>query len=898
MSRHLPGFGKRLPAEIREEIGFYLEERARELVAEGLSDEEALKAAVAAFGNVEKIEAEVEAIELARGRSGMEREHWASLGRDLKYAVRSLRRSPGFTLVALVTLALGLGANTAMYSLVQATLFTPPPVRDAHELVGVYTTSRRGFPRSSTSYPDFLDYRTEATLLEDLAGTSALPASLGDDERGTRFVSLLAVTGNYFDVLGIDAHRGRLLAPQDDGLRAGESVVVLSHDLWASHFLADPDVVGSTIRLNGSPFTVVGVTKPEFSGLRLDFRPDAWLPMQSAAKLGSGAMERPDIWESRTDRWMGMSVGRMVEGATVEQVSAQFFQISEGLKMEWGPERGPRDTTIDPLATYALPNGSESQVTQFVWLLLGVVGFTLLLACANLANLLLARATSRSREVAVRLAMGAKRSHLVRQLLTENLLLSVGGGLLGLAVATALLNLLGAFQLPGGVAIESLSPGLDRPVLLFTIAVSLLTGIVFGAAPMLQTGNPNLVRTLKGGGVGGSAQGGNRLRKGLVATQVALCLVLMIGSGLFVRTLREGMSADLGFDPTGVSLARVNLGLLNYETADGISFLDELRSRLQARPEITAVSASSRVPLQDGGARGFFIEVPGYEPAPDEEMRIDLVGASAGYFESLSLPILEGRGIAESDVAGGQEIVVVSRSMASKYWPDESPLGRVILLSGSQLTVVGVAEDVSWQTLSDEPTNFVYFPLAMTANWSTGFITVAVRTSGDPQAALGTLRSEIVALEPDAPITFLLTMEDQVRNVLSAQEMGAVLLSGFGLLALLLATLGIAGVVTFTVNQDRKNIGIRIALGAESSSVVRHVARGLAVPVGLGITAGVVGAALLTRSFESFLFGVSPTDFGTYAGVTGTLLLVTIAAALVPARKASRVDPAEVLKAE
>ena len=477
-------------------------------------------------------------------------------------------------------------------------------------------------------------------------------------------------------------------------------MLVLSHDLWASYFVADPDIVGSTVRLNGQPFTVVGVTKPEFSGLSLDFRPDAWLPLQSGATLGVGAIERPDVWESRGDRWMGMSVGRMVSGATVEQVGAQFFQISEGLKEEWGPTRGPRNTTIDPLASYALPSGDETQVTQFVWLLLGVVGFTLLLACANLANLLLARATSRTREVAVRLAMGAKRSHLVRQLLIESTLLSVVGGLLGLGVATVLLNLLGTFQLPGGVAIESLGAGLDRPVLIFTIAVSLLTGIVFGLAPTLQASRPDVVRTLKGEGATGSARGGNRLRKGLVATQVALCLVLMVGSGLFVQTLREGMSADLGFDPTGVSLARVNLGLLNYETADGMSFLDELRSRLQARPEIVAVSASSRVPLQNGGARGFFVGVPGYEPAPDEEMRIDLVGASPGYFESLSLPILEGRGIEETDVPGGQEIVVVNRSMAARYWPDESPLGRTITLGESALTVVGVAEDVSWQTLA------------------------------------------------------------------------------------------------------------------------------------------------------------------------------------------------------
>ncbi len=898
MSLDLPGFRRQLPEEIREEIRFYLEERARELKEQGMSEDEAWRAALAAFGDVGEIEAEVEAIALAGGRWSLGRERWASLARDLRYAIRSLSKSPGFTLVALSTLALGLGANTAMYGLVHAALFTPPPVEAADELVAVYTTSRRGFPRSATSYPDFLDYRAEATLLEDLAGSSTLPASLGDDERGARFISLLAVTGNYFDVLGVDARLGRLIAPSDDILRAGEGVMVLSHALWASHFLADPEVVGSTVRLNGESFMVVGVTEPDFTGLSLDFRPDAWLPMQSAGAISEGAMGHPEIWESRGDRWMGMSVGRMVRGARVEQVRAQFLQISERLKLEWGDARGTRDTTVDPLASYALPNGAEAQVTRFVWLLLGVVGVTLLLACANLANLVLARATTRRREVAIRLAMGAKRIDLVRQLLMESTLLAVTGGLLGLGVAVGLLDLLGAFQLPGGVSIESLGAGLDQPVLLFTLIASVLTGIVFGLVPTLQASRPDLVSSLKGEGSTRTRRGGNQLRKGLVATQVALCLVLMIGSGLFLQTLREGMSADMGFDPTGIALARVNLGLLNYESADGMAFLGDLRSRLNSRPEVLAVSASTRVPLQDGGARGFFIDVPGYEPTPDEELRVDLVGASDSYFESLSIPILEGRGIEATDVPGAQAIAVISQSMAARYWPGRSALGRTIMLGESALTVVGVAEDVSWQTLNDEPTNFVYYPLAMTANWSTGFITVAARSTGDPRETMGTLRSEITALEADAPITSLLTMEDQVRNILTAQEVGAVLLSGFGALALLLATIGIAGVVTYTVRQQRRDIGIRMALGAKSGSVVSEVARGLALPVGLGLLAGLVGAGLLTRTVESFLFGVSPTDVGTYATVTAALLLVTVVATFVPARRATSVDPIEVLKAE
>jgi len=817
---------------------------------------------------------------------------------ELRGAGRSLRKAPGFTAVALVTLALGLGANTAMFSLVQAALFTPPPVTDPGRLVAVYTTSRRGLPRSSTSYPDFLDYRSEATLLVDLAGTSTLPVSLGDDERGSRFIALQTVTGNYFELLGVDAGLGRLIAPDDDRLRAGEPVVVLSHDLWASHYLADPGVVGSTVRLNGHPFTVIGVTRPGFTGLSLDFKPDAWLPMQSAAVLGEGGISREAIWEERASRWMGMSVGRMEEGVTVDQVRAQLHRISEGLKERWGEERGPRNTTVDPLGSYALPNGAEAQVTRFVWLLMGVVGFTLLLACANLANLLLARATRRRREMAVRLALGAGRHHLVRQLLLESGLLSIAGGALGLGVAYLLLTALGGFQLPGGVTIESLRPGLDARVLVFTMAASLLTALVFGLAPTLQASKPNVVRSLKDEGRAGTGRGGDRLRKALVATQIGLCVVLMIGSGLFVQTLRRGMSADLGFEPSGVALARINLGLLSYDTPGAMGFLDELRARLEARPEVRVASASSRVPLQVGGARGFFVEVPGYEPAPDEELRIDLVAVSAGYFQSLAMPILEGRPLDEGDTSEGPEVAVVSRSMAERYWAGESPIGRTFVLGNSTLAVVGVAEDVTWQTLGEEPTNFVYVPLTITADWSTGFMTIAARTTGDPEALLGPMRSAIVALEADAPVTLLTTMEDQVLDVLTAQEMGAVLLSGFGLLALLLATIGIAGVVTYTVNQQRRQIGIRMALGAEGGSVVREVAQGLAVPVAVGVAAGLVGAALLTRSVESFLFGVGSLDAGTYGGVTAVLVCVTLVATLVPARKATRVQPVEVLNTE
>ena len=822
----------------------------------------------------------------------------ARVSTDVRQAFRGLKRSPGFTAVALATLALGLGANTAMYSLVDAALFRAPPVRDSDELVAVYTTSRRGFPRSSTSYPDYLDYKDRATLLQDLAATASLPASLGHEERGARFVALEIVTGNFFPLLGAAPGRGRLLTPDDDRLGAGAPVIVLSDRLWRSHFLADDGAVGSTVRLNGVSFTVVGVAAPEFTGLSLSSRPDAWIPMQAAGSLGQFAVGRPDVWESRGSRWMGMLVGRRADGATTEQVRAQFAQISDGMKVEYGDERGPRDTTVDALTTYALPNGAEARITQFVWLLLGVVGFTLLLACANLANLLLARATGRARDMAVRLALGARRSHLVRQLLVESVLVSVLGAGLGLVVASGMLRVLAPFELPGGVPIGELGASLQGSVLGFTAAAAVATGLLFGLLPTLKATRPDLVRGLKAGAATGSLVGGHLARRVLVSVQVGLCLVLLVGSALFLTTLRNGLSHDLGFRTEGVALARLNLGLLSYEPADAQVFLTSLTERLGSRPDVRAVSTSTRVPLQNGGAQGYFFQVPGYEPGADEELRVDLVGASPGYFESLGIPLLSGRDVLPTDEPGGQEVVVIGKAMAEAYWGGESPLGRTVVLGGSELSVVGVVDDVTWRGLDDEPTNFAYYPMAMSPDWSARFVTVAVRTDGDAAEILDALRSEITALEPDAPITMLQTMESQVRGVMDAQQMGAVLLTGFGILALLLASLGIAGVVGYTVQQRRRDIGIRMALGAARTSVVSRIALEMARPIVLGAFAGIVGASYLTRSVEGFLFGVSPTDPVTYGGLAVLLVAIGLVAAAVPARKATRVDPLEVLTAE
>jgi predicted permease len=890
----------RLDADLHDEIRFHLEERAKEFMEAGLDADAAWRAALDAFGDVEKIEAEV------RGwakTGGWKRRGWemiSSLLHDIRYAVRTLVNKPGFTMVALATLALGIGANTAMFSVVHATLFRAPPVQDPDGLIAVFTTSRRGFPRSSTSYPDFLDYRDRSTRVADLAGTASISASLGNEGESAEFVQVETVTGNFFSLLGVPPGLGRMLQPQDDVLGGGALVAVLRHDLWQDRFGGDPTVVGQSIRLNQVAFEVVGVAPPNFTGMRLGEGPQIWIPMQSRPTASGGPFDVR--WESRGNRWMGMSIGRLVPGSTVEQARAELLSISDQLAEEDPAARGPRSVTVDELSGYQLPAGGESQIKGFVWLLLGVAGLTLLLACANLANLLLARASARNRELGVRLAIGAGRGRLVRQLLTESTVLAGIGAGLGVLLASVLLKLLGGFQLPGAVTVASLGIGLDGRLLVVAGGTSLMTILLFGLVPALQATRPDLVHALKGDSVRDGTARSDRLRQGLIALQIATCTVLLVGSGLFLRTLQEGLSADLGVRTEGVAIARFNLGLLRYEPSEVLAFADELQTRAGRLPGVEAVSLSSRVPLQRGGAIGYMAEVDGYQIPPDEEMRVDMVFVSPGYFESIDLPLLQGRGFDRSDDDSGQDVIVVSESMAEKYWPNGNALGGTVDIGGRgerPTRVIGVSANTTWNGLEDDVTNYAFVPLASSADMVSRIpLTLAVRTTRDARDLLPAIRAEIQALEPELPLQSLVTMEDHVNRVLMPQRMGAALLSGFGLLALLLAALGIAGVVSFTVNQKRRDIGVRMALGAGGTQVVGLLLGSMARPIVLGLVVGLVTARVLARTVESFMFRVDATDPGTYGLIAFGLVIVAALATLLPARRATRIDPIQVLKAE
>jgi predicted permease len=894
-------FGRRddLSQEVRDEIRFYLEMRAREFEEEGLDEAEAWRAAVAAFGDPEGIRQRVMREATMRSWIGVWVAAVGSVAMDTRIAARSFRREPAFSLVAVVTLALGIGGTTAIFSVARRALLVGPPVASADRLVAVYTTSRRGFPRSSSSYPDYVDYRGRTSGLADLAATSLLPASLGDEERGARLLTVQSVSGNYFELLGLAPAAGRLLAPADDVFGGGSAVTVLSHELWQSHFGGDPEIVGRAVRLNGTAFEVVGVAPAGYEGLRIDVKPELWVPMQTLASLRTDDPGFHERFGERGTRWIDLLVGRLSPGATVDAARAELLTLSDRLAEEDPNARGPRSVTVDPLAGYILPAGRESDFRTFVLVLGGTVGLALLLCCANLANLLLARAATRRRGVGVRLAIGAGRARVVRQLVTESLLLAAVGGLAGLGVAALLLAVLGRFDLPGGVSVASLGVSLDPTMLVFAGVVTLGTGLLFGLAPALEGGRTQLVGALRSGS---GARGGGRLarvRKLLVALQVGLCFVLLVGSGLFVRTLGEGFSTELGFRPEGLALTRYNLSLIGYGAADAMAFVDNVEERLRAAPGVSAVATSTRVPLQSGGAMGFFFTVDGYESAPDEELRVDLVFTTPGYPAALRLPVLAGRDFDSSDGPGGEQVAIVSRSMAERYWPGGAAVGGTVLVGGDAVRVVGVVENTTWNGLADEVTNYMYVPLAQTPSTAaSAFLTVAARADAASDAALGTIRGTLADLDRDVSIAYQSTMEDMVADVLMPQRMGALLLSAFGLLALVLSVVGIAGVVSYAVTQQRREIAVRVALGATKGSIRGGLLASMALPVALGVGAGLLAARSLSKLVEGLLFSVRATDPVTYTVITLGIVAVSVVATLVPARAATGVEPAEALSAE
>jgi predicted permease len=895
LSKHAPDVRR----DVDEELTFYLEMRERELMAEGHSPEEAKRLAREAFGDRAAIAKQVERLSEARTRRWRARELAYTIAQDARFGLRGLARSPGFALAAVLTLALGIGANAVVFGLIEAALMRRPAVRSPETLAMVYTTCRAGDPRCSSSYPDYEDYRDRTRSFADLASSDQRSLTLGDDA-GAEAIDAAFVTGNYFRLLGVSGARGRMIEPSDDGAGADVRVAVLSDALWRTRFGGDAGVVGRTIRLNNIPYVVIGVAPRAFTSLRLGVAPDAWVPLHGLPGLFPSAVD-PSIFESRDSRWISGLVARLADGATIERARADLLDVSAQLAREDSAARGPRTVTVDALPRYVLPNGGERFVVQFVSVLQGVVALTLLLACANLANLLLARGAGRRRELGVRSAIGAGRTRIVRQLLTESMLLGLIGGLLGLAIASFGLIAIRGFQLPFGFDVAALGAHVNGRVVAFSALVAIGTVAAFGTMPALHATRGDLAAVLRESRSGGGPAS-NRLLGALVGVQVALCVLLLAGAGLFLRTLSNHLRADLGFRAEGLALLSVDASMNQYTQDRTLALIRDMTARISSLPGVTAASAGMEVPVR-GGCCGTFIDVQGYTPAPDEEMRIEYNYVAPGFLNALGIPVVRGREFTELDVVGTQKVMVIDEEIARAWFPHRDPIGGLVRFRDTTYSVVvGVARRAAWSGVTvGEGSPYLFVPILQNPDQRRSQLTLTFVARTSPERTitlLPAMRDALRQTDPGLAISQLGTMDREVATALATQRAAAILLACFGGLALLLASIGIYGVIAYGVAQRRREFGIRLALGARNPQVFGQVARSISVPVVLGALIGLAASAILSRTVRSMMFGVEPGDPLTLGAALAILALAAAAATLIPARRAARTDPMEVMRAE
>ena len=819
-----------------------------------------------------------------------------ALRRDLVYALRRLARSPGFTIVAVLSLALGIGANTAMFSLVNAVLLRDLPVRDAETLVEVYTSDNDGFAHATSSHPDYLDVRAAVASgdgpLEALVGSRSFIGRL-DTEGDPRVVMGELVSWDYFQELGVPMALGRSFTAEEDATPGTHPVAILGHRSWQLDFGGDPAVVGSTVRLSGTPYTVVGVAAKEWNGTLPVLVSQFYVPlMMTNGLMGSGDV---DQLSRRGSRSMFLK-GRLDEGATVEQASAWLASVSTGLEEQYPDTNERRIMSAIASTDVSLHPVVDGMLTPVAGLLLGVVGLVLLIACANLASFLLARAEDRRTEIAMRLALGAGRSALVRQLLVETTLIALLGGLAGVFLANWTLRLLMAFQPPIPIPV-SVDVGLDRTVLVFTAVISLLAGLAFGLAPALRATNPDIAPTLK---LGSAAQSRTRrfdLRRSLVVAQIALSFVLLIGAGLFVRSLQKAQAIDTGFDVGPAALVWPMPEMSGYEGAEEVDRVTmQLRDAFLAHPRIDRVALADRIPL------GIAVQTAGYElpgvpptSASDGLHDIDNANIGAGYFEAMGVPILRGRPFADED-AEGERVVIVSQAFVERFYPGEEVIGRTILSSGAtELRIVGVAADTKVRTLGEEPRPYVY---EMRTRVMLGGMEFVVRGQGDSDELLAAALEVVDQVDPDLVLFEAKTMDEHLALLLFPPRMAALLLGVFGGLALVLAAVGIWGVVSHAVARRTREVGIRVSLGATAREVIGLLVGSGMRLVALGIVVGLVLAVAAVVPLSRMLYGIQALDIATFAAIPLVFGGVAALAAWVPARRAARVDPVRALRSE
>jgi putative ABC transport system permease protein len=820
---------------------------------------------------------------------------------DIRFACRWLRRSPGFAVVAIGSLAIGIGFNTALFTIVDALLFRPLPVERPEQLVDVYTTGSDGDQFATCSYPDFLDYKSRNQVFSDMLAFSPSLDAMRVGDR-SRLALGQIVSGNYFQMLGVRATAGRTLTPDDDRPDAARAAVI-SYTLWRREYGGSAAAIGRSLRIRAQAYTIVGVIPESFTGTVPLLAPEVWTPVAFVDDVEPGGIISTvpsptgnTRLERRGQRFLFVK-GRLKPGASPATAAANMRLIGTQLQSEYPATN--RRFEVAALATSGvhIHPAADRTLLPIATGLMIVVGLVLLVACANVASMLLARASGRRKEIGIRLAIGASRGRLVRQLLAESLVTAVLGAAAGVALAWLFVTVATSLSLPIPIPL-SFSLRMDARVLMFTAAVATLASLVAGLAPALKATRPDLVHDLKGDGAATPA-GGRRwtLRDGLVAVQIAVTTVLLVTAGLLTRSLAAAQQIGVGFNPAGVALVSAEMSMLGYDEPRATAFFDRALARMRALPGVESAALAERTPFSINYNRNtlFF---PDRQGPDDKGIAIDVTTVSPEYFATIGVPIVQGRNFAAADTSASPRVVIVNEALARKHWPNQSALGkrmRATTYNGRELEIVGVCADYKVSTVGEPPTPYVHF--AMSQRPDTGEA-VLVRTRGDAGALLNTMRRELAALEPDIIFVEQQTLTGQVAATLLPAKAGAISVGAVGAVAMLLAAVGLYGVIAYSVARRTREIGIRMALGARPAAVVGLVMRqGFAIAAA-GVVVGGAVALGAAKAVAGALYGVSFVDPAAWAAALITLLTVAALANMIPARRAASVDPSSALRSE
>lgn len=884
-------------AGIVEELSQHLEDRYEELRAGGQSEADAHRLVLEELSESGPL-----ASTLRRGRSGSARNSppvatppsgqlFSDFLRDVKYGLRSLGKQRAFTFFAILTLALGIGASTTIFTVVNTLLLHPFPVRNPSRLVAMYTTDAKDQRPSGSmlpiSYENLRDYQERNHVFRALGGYSpTLVTTLTEKTEPERFFAEL-VTQGYFEALGISPARGRFFLPAEVSAPGSAPVAVLSYNAWKIRFESDPQIIGRTLVINQLPFTVVGVAPKDFIGVSAVFGPDVWLPATMAQAVLAPPMA--DVLTERGKPFFHV-VARLQPGVSLSQSQASLETLAGTLSRQYPDANAGRTISVQPITTalYSSPGGERGMAIAS-GVLLAIVGLVLLIACSNVANLLMARSVRRRQEIAVRLAVGASRYRLLRQLLTESVMLGLLGGIAGIGVGYEGCRLLWSFR-PPDVARNLVDPKMGVDVYVFALLLSLITGLIFGVVPSLKASRSALLDNIKEeAGVAGIGGRSAKFQKMLLIGQVAFSLIALVAASLFLRALQRAYSINPGFDDEHIAVFMMNPEQAGYSAARLREFHREVADRVGNIPGIAAVSWASNLPFWSSPSRG--VQIEGREQQRKSETITTVTNTvDVGYFRTLGISLLQGRTFTEGDHEGSLPVVVINEDLARRFWPSGNAVGHLIRLSadGVARKIVGVVATSDYTTLGEAPQPCVYLPLRQDPG---GSASLYIRTTGNPSLALGPVQRTIRDIDAKVEVTDVRTGARLIDQILWSARMVLRMLGILGLMALALASVGLYGVLTYSVGGRRREIGLRMALGASRSDVLRLVLRQGMVLVGIGAAIGLILSLVLGRAFSRMLFGLSPADPLSLAGAASVLIVVAILACWLPARAASRVDP-------